>query len=79
MTEQFVRGHSLFVRRYFTEREYFANLAKKQTPRALYIGCSDSRVVPELLTNSGPRPCARGSTTARCACTAGSTTWARSR
>jgi len=54
MTEQFVRGHSLFVRRYFTEREYFANLAKKQTPRALYIGCSDSRVVPELLTSSGP-------------------------
>ena len=54
MTEQFLRGHSQFARRYFTEREYFANLAKKQTPRALYIGCSDSRVVPEMLTSSGP-------------------------
>jgi carbonic anhydrase len=54
MTEQFLRGHSQFARRYFTEREYFSNLAKKQAPRALYIGCSDSRVVPELLTSSGP-------------------------
>ncbi len=54
MTQQFLRGHSQFARRYFTEREYFANLAKSQAPRALYIGCSDSRVVPELLTSSGP-------------------------
>ena len=37
------------------EREFLQHLADHgQSPDALYIGCSDSRVVPELLTASSP-------------------------
>ncbi len=54
MTEHFIHGHFRFAKRYFDEREFFARLAKKQAPRAFYIGCSDSRVVPEVLTSSAP-------------------------
>jgi len=54
MTDHFIHGHLQFSKRYFGEREYLVTLAKKQSPRALYIGCSDSRVVPELLTSAAP-------------------------
>jgi len=47
-------GHALFQRKYFHEREYLRSLAENpQRPRALFVGCSDSRVVPEYLTNAG--------------------------
>ncbi|MEV8098189.1 carbonic anhydrase [Kitasatospora sp. NPDC085879] len=32
----------------------FAELAGRHRPEALFIGCSDSRVVPELITQRGP-------------------------
>lgn len=35
-------------------RESFAHLVKEQSPHALMISCSDSRVVPTLFTNTGP-------------------------
>jgi carbonic anhydrase len=54
MSEHFIHGHFQFAQRHFGEREYLSQLAKKQSPRALYIGCSDSRVVPELLTSAAP-------------------------
>lgn len=44
----------------FTENEFesyralFHDLEKKQDPHTLYIGCSDSRVVPDLITRSMP-------------------------
>ncbi|KAK0726072.1 carbonic anhydrase 2 [Lasiosphaeris hirsuta] len=40
--------------------DFFINLAKRsedpkgQRPSCLWIGCCDSRVIPELITNSGP-------------------------
>lgn len=54
MTDSLLDGHGLFQRRYFHEREYLRRLAREdQRPSALFIGCSDSRVVPEYLTSAG--------------------------
>jgi len=33
---------------------YFSDLAKRQSPRYLWIGCSDSRVPPEMLMQTDP-------------------------
>ncbi len=35
-------------------QELFENLEKRQKPHSLFIACSDSRVVPSLITNSMP-------------------------
>jgi carbonic anhydrase len=45
-----------FHTRYFPRfrRQFRALVAGGQHPRALFIGCSDSRLVPHLLTGSGP-------------------------
>ncbi|MBW6488278.1 carbonic anhydrase [Sulfurimonas sp.] len=54
--DNIIQGNELFRKSYFKAHEKkFLELAKKgQTPKALYIGCSDSRVVPDLMTNSAP-------------------------
>ena len=36
------------------DKNYFKNLAKGQTPQFLFIGCSDSRVPPNEITQSDP-------------------------
>ncbi len=36
------------------KRELFSQLGKAQSPYAVFVGCSDSRVAPELLTQSDP-------------------------
>ncbi|GAA4483508.1 carbonic anhydrase CynT [Rhodococcus olei] len=37
-----------------TKSDLFARLATNHRPETLFIGCSDARVVPELITNSEP-------------------------
>lgn len=36
------------------EKDFIEMVKKGQHPKALFIGCSDSRVVPSLITNTGP-------------------------
>jgi carbonic anhydrase len=48
--ERFVRGEARFPT---VQKEILANLAKAQHPYATILGCSDSRVPPELLFDAG--------------------------
>ncbi|GAB6260357.1 carbonic anhydrase [Photobacterium sp. R1] len=50
-----IEGFLKFRREAFPQRaELFKNLAEKQNPRTLFISCSDSRFVPELVTQCEP-------------------------
>lgn len=37
-----------------THEQLFAELGKEQKPHTLFIGCSDSRLVPSMITATGP-------------------------
>ncbi|HSX90535.1 MAG TPA: carbonic anhydrase [Pseudomonas sp.] len=53
--QQLVSGFMRFRHEVFPEQqELFKKLAHEQTPRAMFITCADSRVVPELITQSSP-------------------------
>ena len=56
MVEELLAGHGRFRAEYATaERAFLERLAEEgQRPSALFIGCSDSRVIPELLTDAAP-------------------------
>lgn len=48
-------GVKEFNKHYFEKnKELFERLSKSQKPHTLFIGCSDSRVVPDLITKSMP-------------------------
>ncbi|MDL2409872.1 carbonic anhydrase [Rhizobium calliandrae] len=50
-----IDGFLKFQREAFPERvKLFKDLANQQSPRALFISCSDSRLVPELVTQREP-------------------------
>lgn len=51
-----IAGNRNFKKHYFKKyTEEFENLVKNgQKPKALFIGCSDSRVVPTLITDTKP-------------------------
>src|SRR5690349_24234790 len=48
--ERFVRGEARFPT---VQKEVLADLAKGQAPYATILGCSDSRVPPELVFDAG--------------------------
>jgi carbonic anhydrase len=56
MPDDLLEGLRRFQTRFFPRyrREYRDLVAKGQHPRTLFIGCSDSRLVPYLLTGAGP-------------------------
>lgn len=52
----FVEGNEKFRKIYFQKHEVeLMQLVKEgQKPKALFIGCSDSRVIPDMITGSSP-------------------------
>ncbi|HHQ6547491.1 TPA: carbonic anhydrase [Serratia fonticola] len=53
--QEVIDGFLKFQREAFVERtELFKRLATSQSPRTLFISCSDSRLVPELITQREP-------------------------
>ncbi|TKX29153.1 carbonic anhydrase [Campylobacter estrildidarum] len=53
--ENLISGAIKFMEQDFKEhKELFESLKNKQNPHTLFIGCSDSRVIPNLITNTGP-------------------------
>jgi len=53
--EYLFKGIKEFKEKDFLEhKDLFKKLEKKQEPHTLFIGCSDSRLVPNLITNTLP-------------------------
>jgi carbonic anhydrase len=53
---ELLEGNQIFVQNYFKQHSTdLVNLAKNgQNPKALFIGCSDSRVLPDLILGTKP-------------------------
>ncbi|KAA6225070.1 MULTISPECIES: carbonic anhydrase [unclassified Campylobacter] len=53
--QNLISGAIKFMQEDFKEHEQlFESLKNRQNPHTLFIGCSDSRVIPNLITNTGP-------------------------
>ena len=54
--DKMLENNSSWVRKKLelSGEDYFENLSKGQSPECLYIGCSDSRVAPEIFTGLEP-------------------------
>lgn len=53
--QHIIEGFLSFQKEIFPQRkELFRSLASSQNPKALFISCSDSRLVPELVTQQEP-------------------------
>lgn len=53
--EDFAEGNVLFKSYFKKNQESLLNLVKTgQSPKALFIGCSDSRVIPDMMVQSSP-------------------------
>lgn len=54
-TKQLIDGYRRFRDKYESDHAVFDRLAEEgQHPKVMWIGCADSRVVPELITGSDP-------------------------
>lgn len=53
---RYAKGHQEFQNLYFkpNEQEFVQLIKKGQSPKALFISCSDSRVLPNLILNANP-------------------------
>lgn len=47
-------GYQRFRRQFEHDQAFYRKLFERQEPKMLWIGCSDSRVVPDLITGSDP-------------------------
>lgn len=53
--QRLIEGHKKFLAEVFPRRrDQFHLLAESQTPEWLFITCSDSRIVPDLILGTGP-------------------------
>jgi carbonic anhydrase len=53
--KKYAKGNKLFRAYFKKNKESLLNLVKNgQSPKALFIGCSDSRVIPDLMVQSNP-------------------------
>ena len=53
--EDYAKGNQLFRTYFKKNKESLLKLVKKgQSPKALFIGCSDSRVIPDMMVQSNP-------------------------
>jgi len=53
--EEYAQGNKLFRTYFKKNKESLLQLVKNgQSPKALFIGCSDSRVIPDLMVQSNP-------------------------
>lgn len=55
-TLEYAQGHREFKNLFFkeNEKEFYRLVKNGQSPKTLYIGCSDSRVIPELIASARP-------------------------
>ena len=53
--DRLIEGHKRFLKEVFPKRrDQYKLLADRQAPEWLFITCSDSRVLPELILGTGP-------------------------
>lgn len=53
--KRLIEGHKRFLREVFPARKHeYHLLAESQAPEWLFITCSDSRIVPDLILGTGP-------------------------
>jgi carbonic anhydrase len=54
-TSKLISGYREFREKFESDHEVFEKLAEEgQNPKVMWIGCADSRVVPELITGADP-------------------------